>query len=158
MMRSGDVSQPAARRTRRTAAWSMASSMTSWAMRRSLAEFSALPRTRISLWESSTPAEVEATREKRSQRLAMTPSLSVAAHEHRHVWGHDAFGATGHDELDAPLHLGRGRPEARGEESGIGRRREAAREVVDAAVAFGLAEDGDHVGRVDGAGVELGGE
>src|SRR5207302_4698055 len=58
------------------------------------------------------------------------------------------------DELDALLHLGRRRPEAGGEERGVGRRCEAAGEVVDAAVAFGLAEDGDDVGGVDLAGVQ----
>src|SRR5258705_215418 len=55
---------------------SIASSITSWPITRSLAECSALPRTRISQCEISTPAEVEATREKRSQRLPMTSSPS----------------------------------------------------------------------------------
>jgi len=69
----------------------------------------------------------------------MSPSDWVARRRHR------AFGAAGHHETD----IARTGPQVLVEHQRETVRREAAREIVDKAIAFGLAEHRDDAGGID---------
>ena len=69
-----------------------------------------------------------------------------------------ALGAAGHDDGDALLDLGGGQLQALGQQQLQRQGRIAAGEVVDAAIALGLADDGDDGRGIDLAAVDGGGE
>jgi DNA-binding transcriptional LysR family regulator len=102
----------------------------------------------------------EVAREGDAQRqpfAALRRGLAGAATaEHRDVRRQHALGATRHDEGHALLDLGGGQLQVRAEQRGQCRRGVLAREVVDAAVALGLAHHGHDVGRHDAAGRDVG--
>jgi hypothetical protein len=66
------------------------------------------------------------------------------------MWRQPAFGATRHDDGDARLDLGHRAFQALGQQELQGERGVAAGKIVDAAIALGLADDGD-----DGRGIDL---
>jgi hypothetical protein len=105
----------------------------------------------------------EAARHRRAERE--TPGRSraggagarrVADGEHEPVRAQPALGAARHHHHDVALDIGRCTRRGAREQRLQGRRREAAREIVDAAVALGLAEDRDDLARGDRAGMERG--
>ncbi len=90
----------------------------------------------------------------RDQSLARLRRAAVhlAPGEDRHVRRENALGATGHDEERAARHLRDGDAETLGDQGRVGHGGEPATPVVDAAVAFRLAEYADDLGGIDGAG------
>ncbi len=81
-------------------------------------------------------------------------ALAVHPLEHDPVRGHAALGSAGHDETD----LIRRRTEMGAQQQRQGLDSEAARKIVHAAIAFGLAENGEDALRRQRAGGDGGGD
>jgi hypothetical protein len=88
------------------------------------------------------------------RRVAGRRVVGRAPREHAQVRRQHALGPARHHQRDACLDLRHRQAEMAAEQRGDRHARIFAGEVVDAAIALGLAEHRDHVGRSDAAAVE----